>query len=153
MTAHSITKKAAAHCGIAFESAYAAHAAVAREHGFLVGAGRHSYRMTGQPLAEAVLAMFVAGAGLAPDLPAFLSAIRLNGAAANLGKLLDLADAGEPSHLAESWVALDRHGNCRWTYVEARDGNSVALGWCDFGAKPGTRTVSIDGAALAEVLA
>lgn len=153
MTAHSDTKKAAERFGLAFEPAYAAYAHVARESGFLVGPGRRSYDLAGQPLAEALLAMFAAGIGLAPDLPAFLTAIRANGSAENLGNLLELADAGEPEHLAVSWLAIDREGNCRWAFAESDDAKSVTLGWLDFGGKPGVRVATIDGAALIEALA
>ena len=152
MTAHSDTKKAAARFGLAFEPAYSAYAFVARENGFLTGPGRSDYSLTGQPLSEALLAMFAAGTGLAPDLPAFLTTIRANGAAANLGNLLELAAVGEPEHLAESWLAIDREGNCRWTFSECVDATSVSIGWLDLGERPGIRVASIDGSALTEFL-
>lgn len=153
MTAHSDTKKAAERFGLAFEPAYAAYAHVARTAGYLVGPGRRSYDMTGQPLAEALLAMFAAGTGLAPDLPAFLTAIRDNGAAATLGNLLELAAAGDPEHLTESAFTADSAGRVLWCFVSHADRREIEVDGVTFGGHPAGRTVTIAGSALIDVLA
>jgi hypothetical protein len=82
-----------------------------------------------------------------------LAALRASGLAACLTNLIELAEAGEPDHLAESVFTIDAEGRALWCFVARRDRREVEIDAVTFGGSPIGRTFTISGAALAEVLA
>lgn len=139
---------------LAADPAYRAGLDAARDTGLLDGSGkRQRYNLAGAAVAEQVLVMGAAGAGITSDARAFLRALRASGVVPMLANLIELAEAGDRSHLDEALFTIDGDGRALVVFVARADSASVEIAATRFGGGPRGRTFTLDGFALAEVLA
>lgn len=140
--------------GLSADPAYRAGLDIGLDTGVLDGSGkRQRYNLSGRVLAEHVLVMTGVGAGIATDAVSFLISLRASGVVPMLANLIELAEAGDRSHLDEALFTIDGEGRALVAFVARADRSSVEIESKTFGGDPRGRAFVLDGFTLAEALA
>ena len=151
LTIRKLKEMIAGPLGLPAHAAYAAAREAGIADGLISGGRREAYALTGHEVAEQVLVMAGAGAGVS-DAPAFLARIRATGIVPVLSNLLELAEAGQPDHLEESAITVDADGTALWVYVAGTNARETEIDGQRFGGKLKGRTFTVDGHALLHAL-
>lgn len=153
MTALNFKRLAASKLGLPEEPFYRCALAVGHAHGVVEPGLRSVYRFDAAAKAETVLLASTRAAGAKAEPTDMLATLRESGIVACLANLIELAEAGESSHLAESGFTIDADGRVRWAYAARFERMEIEIVAQDFGGAPIGRTFTVSGSALAEALA
>lgn len=153
MTALNFKRLAASKLELPEEPFYRSALAVGHARGVVEPGLRSVYRFDAAAKAETVLLAATRAAGSKVEPADMFATLRASGIVACLVNLIELAEVGEPSHLAESAFTIDSCGRVRWAYAVRIAGMDIEIAAQDFGGAPAGRTFTISGFALAEALA
>lgn len=153
MTALNFKRRVAAALGLPEEPFYRCALATAHAHNLVDPNGvRSVYHFDATAKAETVLLAATRAAGSKAEPADMLATLRDAGIADCLANLIELAEAGEPDHLAESSFTIDAEGAVLWAFVSRSDRAEIEVDGVEYGT-PSGRTFTVSGAALAEALA